>query len=179
MVDVINNLNNPLAIASYKGVPNEYRIYTYATINGKNICIGVNVSLQNGSIELSNIISAYGRDINNLLGKEGLYLLYPYINELKRRILQVSTGPNSPLNATSTASADKGNTKSANSQATDEILSQQDSDEGGAGHWALNVIVAIYYIFKNIYYIESLHYKLKSYICKLLHFGAKCFIKTK
>ncbi len=115
-VDVINNLNNPLAITSYKGLPNEYRIYTYATVNGKNICVGVNVSLKEGEIELSNIISAYGRDINNLLGKEGVNLLYPDMNELKRRISQVSTAHNSLLNATSTASADKDNTGSAKKQ---------------------------------------------------------------
>ena len=115
-VDVINNLNNPLAITSYKGLPNEYRIYTYATVNGKNICVGVNVSLKEGEIELSNIISAYSRDINNLLGKEGVNLLYPDMNELKRRISQVSTAHNSLLNATSTASADKDNTGSAKKQ---------------------------------------------------------------
>jgi hypothetical protein len=65
----------------------------------------VNVSLQDGVINLSNIISAYGRDVNALLGKEKVNLLYPAtIEELKRRILQGSTGPNSPLNAPSTAS---------------------------------------------------------------------------
>ena len=115
-VDVINNLNNPLAITSYKGLPNEYRIYTYATVNGKNICVGVNVSLKEGEIELSNIISAYGRDINNLLGKEGVNLLYPDMNELKRKISQVSTAHNSLLNATSTAYADKDNTGFAKKQ---------------------------------------------------------------
>ena len=107
-VDVINNLNNPLAITSYKGLANQYRIYTYATINGKNICVGVNVSLQDGVINLSNIISAYGRDVNALLGKEKVNLLYPAtIEELKRRISQVSTAHNSLLNAPSTASEDK------------------------------------------------------------------------
>ena len=126
-IDVINNLNNPLAIASYKGLPNEYRIYTYATINGKTICVGVNVSLQNGSIKLSNIISAYGRDINNLLGKEGVYLLYPDKEELKRRISQVSTGPSSPLNATSTASVSKDNTSSVDLQVESENSSENDA----------------------------------------------------
>ncbi len=107
-VDVINNLNNPLAITSYKGLPNEYRIYTYATINGKNICVGVNVSLQDGVINLSNIISAYGRDVNTLLGKEKVNLLYPATEEeLKRRISQGSTAHNSLLNAPSSASGAK------------------------------------------------------------------------
>lgn len=42
-----------------------------------------------------------GKDINNLLGKEKTNLLYPTtIDELKRKISQGSTGPNSPLNAT-------------------------------------------------------------------------------
>ena len=120
-VDVINNLNTPLAITSYKGLPNEYRIYTYATINGKNICVGVNVSTQNGEIHLSNIISAYGRDINKLLGKEGINLLYPDIKELKRKISQVSTGPNSPLNATSTASVSEVTDNSANEQGEEAV----------------------------------------------------------
>ena len=35
--------------------------------------------------------------------KELEYLLYPDVEESKRRISQVSTGPNSPLNATSSA----------------------------------------------------------------------------
>lgn len=115
-VNVINNLNNPLAITSYKGMPNQYRIYTYAMINGKNICVGVNVSLADGEIALSNIISAYGRDINKLLGKEKTNLIYPDIEELKRRISQVSTGHDSPLNATSTASGDKGTEKDSDLQ---------------------------------------------------------------
>ena len=38
-----------------------------------------------------------------MLNKELEYLLYPDVKELKRRISQVSTGPNSPLNATSSA----------------------------------------------------------------------------
>ena len=109
-IDVINNLNNPIAITSYKGQPNQFRIYTYATINGRNICVGVNVSTKDGSIELANIISAYGRDIQNLLGNESVFLLYPAtIQELKQKISQVSTAHNSLLNATSSAlSADKG-----------------------------------------------------------------------
>ena len=64
----------------------------------------------------------------------------------KHLILARKTRSEEARDTADDASADKGNTKSANEQATDEILSQQDSDEGGAGHWALNVIVAIYYI---------------------------------
>ena len=72
-------------------------------INGKNISVGVNVSLKRGAIEVSSVISAYGRSISSLLNKELEYLLYPDVKELKRRISQVSTGPKSPLNATSSA----------------------------------------------------------------------------
>lgn len=116
-VEVINTINAPLAITTYKGRKNEYRIYTYATINGENICVGVNVSLKNQEIELANIISAYGRDINKLLGAESVNLLYPSsIKEVKQRISQVSTGPNSPLNATSSASGNKDTTSSPNMQ---------------------------------------------------------------
>ena len=122
-VNVTNNLNNPLAITSYKGMPNQYRIYTYAMINGKNICVGVNVSLADGEIALSNIISAYGRDINMLLGKEKTNLIYPDIEELKRRISQVSTGHDSPLNATSTASGDKGTEKDSDLQGNEGKVS--------------------------------------------------------
>ena len=119
-IDVINNLNNPLAITSYKGLPNQYRIYTYARINGKNICVGVNVSLQDDNIELSNIISAYGRDISNLLSNESVNLLYPDIEELKRRISQVSTAHNSLLNATSSASEGKDTKKIENPKLSEE-----------------------------------------------------------
>ena len=75
-------------------------------INGKNISVGVNVSLKRGAIEVSSVISAYGRSISSLLNKELEYLLYPDVKELKRRISQVSTEPNSPLNATFPASRD-------------------------------------------------------------------------
>ena len=125
-VDVINKINNPLAITSYKGQPNKFRIYTYATINGKNICVGVNVSLKDNVIELSRIISAYGRDINNLLGKESINLLYPSsIEELKQRISQGSTAHNSLLNATSSASDNKDTTSLANDQISNEENSTQ------------------------------------------------------
>ena len=123
-VDVINKINNPLAITSYKGQPNKFRIYTYATINGKNICVGVNVSLKDNVIELSRIISAYGRDINNLLGKESINLLYPSsIEELKQRISQGSTAHNSLLNATSSASGSKDTTSNAEIQTNEQKFS--------------------------------------------------------
>lgn len=123
-VDVINTINTPLAIASYKGGPNEYRIYTYAMLNGETICVGVNVSLKNNEIELSNIISAYGRNINKLFGPELVYLLYPKSEkELKRKISQVSTEPNSPLNATSAASVNKDTTSNAEIQINEQKFS--------------------------------------------------------
>ena len=110
-VDVINNLNSPLAITSYLGRENEYRIYTYAVIDGNSICLGVSVSKKDDSIELSNIITAFGRDVENLFKGEKIYLLYPEtidelkqnIDELKQKISQVSTTPNPWLNATSSA----------------------------------------------------------------------------
>ena len=120
-VDVINNINTPLAIASYRGLPNRYRIYTNAMINGKNICVGVNVSMKDNTIELSNIISAYGRDINLLFGNEIVNLLYPNsIEELKQKISQVSTGHNSLLNATSSASTDKDTTTNPKNQISEQ-----------------------------------------------------------
>ena len=110
-VEVINTINTPLAITTYKGRGNEYRIYTYATINGENICVGVNVSLKDKELELANIISAYGKGIDKLLGEESVNLLYPSsIKEVKQRISQVSTGPNSPLNAPFSASDNKDTT---------------------------------------------------------------------
>ena len=128
-VDVINNINTPLAIASYRGLPNRYRIYTNAMINGKNICVGVNVSMKDNTIELSNIISAYGRDINLLFGNEVVNLLYPNsIEELKQKISQVSTGHNSLLNATSSASADKDTTSVPKNQISEEKYSLNRTD---------------------------------------------------
>ena len=131
-VDVINNLNTPLAITSYKGKPNEYRIYTYATINGKNICVGVNVSTKDGEIYLSNIISAYGRDVEKLLRQEMVYLIYPSEKELKQRILQVSTAHNSLLNASPTASFEsKGSAKGSDLQ--DEANGSSDMNAKNMG----------------------------------------------
>ena len=127
---MINNINRPLAIASYKGLPNKFRIYTYATINDKNICLGVDVSLSDNTIALSNVISAYGRDINLLLGKESINLLYPNsIEELKQMILQVSTAHNSLLNAPSSASADKDTTSDTKNQISEQESFSLNRDE--------------------------------------------------
>ena len=117
-VKVINNLNNPLAITRYKGLDNSYRIYTKAMINGKNICVGVDVATTNGEIKLSRVVSAYGRDIANVLKGEKVNLVYPEdIKELEQTIQQGSTAHNSLLNADSSALADKGNANSSDVQA--------------------------------------------------------------
>ncbi len=42
-VDAMESINNPLAITSYRDLPNCYRVYTYAIKNGKSICLGLNV----------------------------------------------------------------------------------------------------------------------------------------
>ena len=120
-VKVINNLNNPLAITRYKGLDNSYRIYTKAMINGKNICVGVDVATTNGEIKLSRVVSAYGRDIANVLKGEKVNLVYPEdIKELEQTIQQGSTAHNSLLNADSSALADKGNANSSDVQAKSE-----------------------------------------------------------
>jgi hypothetical protein len=58
------------------------------------------------------------------------------INELKRRILQGSTAPNSLLNATSTASADKDNAGSADLQ--DESENSSEIPQNSAEEFSLS-----------------------------------------
>lgn len=134
-VDVINNINNPLAIVAYNNKPNSYRIYTYALINGKNICVGVNVLTTKENIELSNIITAFGREIRELAyGKESSNLIYPSINELKQTIEQVSTAPNPLLYAPSSASADKVTKENSNNQELDKKIRFRRAIGGNGGY---------------------------------------------
>ncbi len=59
-----------------------------------------------------------------MFGPELVYLLYPKsVKELKRKISQVSTEPNSPLNATSAASANEDTTSNAEIQTNEQKFS--------------------------------------------------------
>ena len=60
--DVILSINNPILITRYNNEANAYRIYTLALINGKNICVGVDVNAENG-VEITRITTAFVRDI--------------------------------------------------------------------------------------------------------------------
>lgn len=78
-------------------------------------------------IELSNIITALGREIRELAyWKESSNLIYPSINELKQTIEQVSTAPNPLLYAPSSASADKVTKENSNNQDIDNIIEMID-----------------------------------------------------
>ncbi len=80
-VDAMESINNPLAITSYRDLPNCYRVYTYAFKNGKSICLGLNVKHNGNGVEISNveeytdIRTAFGRNIETALSNERI--LYP------------------------------------------------------------------------------------------------------
>lgn len=92
--DVINDLNTPLAITKYG---DGYRIYTHIKIDGnKSICVGVEVRKVGRGVEITNIKTAFGRDLSKILWNEDV--VYPTdINELKQAIAEFSSSDNSRI----------------------------------------------------------------------------------
>ncbi len=116
-VDAMESINNPLAITSYRDLPNCYRVYTYAIKNGKSIYLGLNVKHNGNGVEISNveeytdIRTAFGRNIETALSNERI--LYPEgtnaTEQIRRNFAQSSDGHTPHLygrNSASTAKID-------------------------------------------------------------------------
>ena len=74
-VEVIEKINEPVAITEYGDKGNSYRIYTIVEKNGKNICVGVDVNSVGRDVNITNIRTAFARDIANALNER---LVYPH-----------------------------------------------------------------------------------------------------
>ena len=87
-VEVIEKLNEPVAITEYGDRGNSYRIYTIVEKNGKNICVGVDVNSVGRDVNITNIRTAFARDIANALNER---LVYPHSRtELETAIRELS-----------------------------------------------------------------------------------------
>lgn len=65
-LEIMEVINEPLAICSYGGSGRSFRVYTSAIIKDKNICVGLNVNSIGRNILVSNISTVFGRDISKL-----------------------------------------------------------------------------------------------------------------
>ena len=74
-INVVNSINDPLYITQYNNNSSSFRIYTTAIINGKNICVGVDVNTRNG-VEITKITTAFGRDISKVYSSTTEKVLY-------------------------------------------------------------------------------------------------------
>lgn len=87
-VEVIEKINEPVAITEYGDKGNSYRIYTIVEKNGKNICVGVDVNSVGRDVNITNIRTAFARDIANALNER---LVYPHSRtELETAIRELS-----------------------------------------------------------------------------------------
>ena len=87
-VEVIEKINEPVAITEYGDRGNSYRIYTIVEKNGKNICVGVDVNSVGRDVNITNIRTAFARDIANALNER---LVYPHSRtELETAIRELS-----------------------------------------------------------------------------------------
>ena len=94
--DVVLTINDPIIITRYNNEPNAYRVYTLALINGKNICVGVDVTATNG-VEITKISTAFGRDIRKVQSSKVEEVLYD--KESEKAEEQISGSDNSHLYA--------------------------------------------------------------------------------
>ena len=87
-VEVIEKINEPVAIKEYGDKGNSYGIYTIVEKNGKNICVGVDVNSVGRDVNITNIRTAFARDIANALNER---LVYPHSRtELETAIRELS-----------------------------------------------------------------------------------------
>ena len=145
--DAMESVNNPLAITSYRNLPNSYRVYTYAIKNGKSICLGMDVKRNGNGVEISNIEeytdirTAFGRNIETALSNERI--LYPEganaAEQIRRNFAQSSAAHNSQLyeqNSVSTANID-------NSSDTTNISYEKVTDTQQMTNYAHDVAEAL------------------------------------
>lgn len=119
-IDVVKQINTPLAITRYHDKENSYRIYLNAQINGKNICVGVDVNQVGREVFVSDIVTAYGRNISSIIDSNSETLLYPAEDKLKQMFEQFSSAPSSQGYAQPSVSDRKSTTNSANTQEISE-----------------------------------------------------------
>ena len=116
-VKAISNINNPLAITKYGNQGKSFRIYTLVQKNGKNICVGVDVNNVGRDVNVTNVRTAFARDIVNALNES---LLYPSRGELERAIQEFSSRHNREIYPEQPLSGSKGSDNSSISKINEE-----------------------------------------------------------
>lgn len=93
---VMYNINTPLGISSYsaRGKADEYRLFTTIQRNGKNICVGIRVKKQKNGNTVSDIVTAFGRDISTALKNENFVYKSPELEKIEK---EQKNGQSSPL----------------------------------------------------------------------------------
>ena len=134
-LEAMESINNPLAITSYRGLQDNYRVYTYAIKNGKSICLGMEVKRNGNGVEISNIEeyadirTAFGRDIENAINNERI--LYPEgsnaVETIRRNFAQSSEGHNSLLYEQNSVYAAKVGTNFETTKENGENLSENNN----------------------------------------------------
>lgn len=116
-VKAISNINNPLAITKYGNQGKSFRIYTLVQKNGKNICVGVDVNNVGRDVNVTNVRTAFARDIVNALNES---LLYPSRGEFERAIQEFSSRHNREIYPEQPLSGSKGSDNSSISKINEE-----------------------------------------------------------
>ena len=99
-LDLITNINEPIAIARYTKRKDKkaFRVYTPVIVNGQLVCAGVDVNTEAENSEVTNVSTAFGRDIERIGNGQYEELVYPLSREkLEKALEEHSTAPNSRL----------------------------------------------------------------------------------
>ena len=75
-VDALDAINNPIAVCIYCRVKRGYRIYVNKENNGKVICLGIDVNSVGRNVLVSNISTAFWRDIDKMGNGSNEVLIY-------------------------------------------------------------------------------------------------------
>lgn len=102
-LEVLEAINNPIAITRYNNGEKSFRLYTNVENDGKKICVGVDVKQNGRDTEVTNITTAFSRDLSRILGSETESLLYPEEQKLRQMTEQSSSGHNAQIYEQSSA----------------------------------------------------------------------------
>lgn len=126
ILDILLTINNPLYITKYRSnnQPNSYRIYTPIEIGGKTICVGIDVNKVGRDVFVSDIVTAFGRNVSSIL-TSGEVILYDKANQQSQ---QSSSAHNSQGYAGITDSVSKGTASSSNDKENAENSTKNSSN---------------------------------------------------
>lgn len=102
-IDALDSINDPIAVCLYCRAKRGYRIYVDKEENGKVICLGIDVNSVGRNVYVSNISTAFWRDIDKMGRGTNEVLIY----KKKTAMRKSSSGHNSQIYSCSQNSNDK------------------------------------------------------------------------